>query len=181
MITANQIRPLLRAAVDRQVADDLEAHVQGLRARREPLSLGVEDLDRILTWKLRGQYGRQQKLRAENTEGVVRAMTGTAFAIQHENPEYEIELKVNVLCALRGVGVPVASAILAIVEPVQYGVIDFRGWRQMFGEKKTNFSVADYKRYMAELRRLAQELRWRVRDVDEAIWEFDRRENGGKD
>ena len=137
MITANQIRPLLRAAVDRQVADDLEAHVQGLRASREPLSLGVEDLDRILKWKLRGQYGRQQKLRTENTEGVVRTMTATAFAIQHENPEYEIELKVSVLCALRGVGVPVASAILAIVEPAQYGVIDFRGWRQVFGEKKT--------------------------------------------
>jgi len=51
----------------------------------------------------------------------------------------------------------------------------------MFGEKKTNFSVADYKRYMAELRRLARELGWRVRDVDEAVWEFDRRENGGRD
>jgi hypothetical protein len=82
---------------------------------------------------------------------------------------------IGVLGVLRGIGVPVASAVLAIVEPAKYGVIDFRGWRRLFGTEKTAFSVSDYKDYLAELRRLAGELGWRVRDVDEAVWELDRR------
>jgi hypothetical protein len=68
--------------------------------------------------------------------------------------------------------------VLAIVEPRKYGVVDFRAWRQMFGEKKVAFTVGDYTRYLSELRRLARELHWGVRDVDEAIWELDRRRNG---
>lgn len=77
-----------------------------------------------------------------------------------------------------GVGVPVASAVLALVFPEKYAVIDFRGWRQVFGEERTTFSVSDYRRYLREIRRLALELEWCVQEVDLAIWEYDRI-NGG--
>jgi 2C-methyl-D-erythritol 2,4-cyclodiphosphate synthase len=72
------------------------------------------------------------------------------------------------------VGVPVASAILALVFPEKYSVIDFRGWRQVFGEERTTFSVSDYRRYLTEIQKLAQELGWIVQEVDLAIWEYDR-------
>jgi hypothetical protein len=78
-------------------------------------------------------------------------------------------------CVLRGVGVPVASAVLALVFPEEYGVIDFRGWWQIFGEKRSIFSISDYKRYLCELRHLADELNWPVQEVDLAIWEYDRK------
>jgi hypothetical protein len=73
------------------------------------------------------------------------------------------------------VGVPVASAVLALVFPEEYAVIDFRGWRQLFDEEKTVFFTPDYKKYMREIRRLANELGWHAQEVDHAIWEYDRR------
>lgn len=72
---------------------------------------------------MRGQYGRQEEIRAQDTGQVVRLLTRAAFAIHHDDWASETELKVKVLCALRGAGVPVASAILAIVEPNKYGLL----------------------------------------------------------
>ena len=102
MLTADRIRPLLRAAADTRVADDLEAHIRKLRAERAPLYLGLTDLDKILKWKLSGQYGRQARIRAENTEDIVRIITVAAFAIQHKDPEHEIDLKVSAWSTRRG-------------------------------------------------------------------------------
>jgi len=136
--------------------------------------LTLDEFDRVLQWKLRGQYGRQRERRKANTDDVIRVVTGAALSIEHPDKDYEIELRFGILCTLRGVGVPVASAILALVFPERYAVIDFRGWRQVFGEERTAFSVSDYKRYLREIQNLAQELEWPVQEVDLAIWEYDR-------
>jgi len=137
--------------------------------------LTAAEFDEILKWKLRRQYGRQCSLRAANTDEVIRVVTGLALTIAHNDKDYELELRVGILCALRGVGVPVASAVLALVYPDEYAVIDFRGWRQVFDEEPTGFSISGYKRYMQEVRRLSQELGWPAQEVDLAIWEYDRR------
>jgi thermostable 8-oxoguanine DNA glycosylase len=100
-------------------------------------------------------------------------VTAAAFRIDIPDFDYELELQIGILTCLRGVGVPVATAILALVFPEKYAVIDFRGWRQVFGENKTTFSIGDYKRYLAKLRPLAAELDWSVQEVDLAIWELD--------
>ncbi len=92
-----------------------------------------------------------------------------------DNKDCELELRVNALCLLRGVSVPVASAMLALVYPDEYAVIDFRGWRQVFGEERQVFQTRDYKEYMREIRRLAKELGWTPQRVDHVIWEYDRR------
>jgi hypothetical protein len=73
------------------------------------------------------------------------------------------------------VGVPVASAILALADPDRYCVIDFRGWRAMFGEKRPAFDIPSYIRYLSKIRQFSQELGWLVQETDLAIWEYDRR------
>ena len=108
---------------------------------------------------------------------MIRTVTSAAFSVAHPDEEYGIELRVGILCALRGVGVPVASAVLALVFPEKYAVIDFRGWRQIFEEEKTTFSIPDYKKYLREVRRLADELVWSVQEVDLAIWGYDQVNN----
>ena len=136
--------------------------------------LTLDEFDRVLQWKLRSQYGRNRVIRKANTEDVIRVVTEAALSIEHPDKDYEIELRFGILCMFRGVGVPVASAILALVFPERYAVIDFRGWRQVFGEERTMFSVSDYRRYLREVQNLAQELGWPVQEVDLAIWEYDR-------
>ncbi|MCZ7542258.1 MAG: hypothetical protein M5R40_01385 [Anaerolineae bacterium] len=179
MITAAQLIPYRGAGEDYVWTEDLKSRFQRLRSERQPFYLTFEEFDEILHWKLDQQYGRQRERRKANTDEVIRAITGAALTItlaeDEVQEEYELELRIGILCALRGVGVPVASAVLALVFPEKYAVIDFRGWRQVFGEEKRNgFSIADYKRYLREVRRLADELRWLVQEVDLAIWVYDK-------
>lgn len=174
MVTAAQLAPYRTSSDDYALTERLKTQFARLRQECQPLYLSAADFDEILHWKLRGQYGRQRERRKANTEDVIRTVTGAALTIAHPDKEYEIELRVSILCALCGVGVPVASAVLALVFPEKYAVIDFRGWRQVFGKEKTTFSIPDYRRYLQEIRRLADELKWPVQEVDLAIWEYDR-------
>jgi hypothetical protein len=80
----------------------------------------------------------------------------------------------GLLVAIPGVGIPVASAILALSDPQRYCVIDFRGWRALFCEERTAFSVKDYLRYREEVAHLAVDLGWSVQETDLAVWEYDR-------
>jgi len=177
MITAAQIEPYRTSSDDYALTEQLKAHFRRLRREREPLYLTADELEQILRWKLGSQYGRQRERRRANTDAVIRTVTGAALSVSHPDEEYELELRVGLLCALRGVSVPVASAVLALVLPEKYAVIDFRGWRQVFGVERRGFSIADYKRYLARLRPLADELGWTIQEVDLAIWAYDREVN----
>lgn len=174
MITAAELIPYRTSSDDYDLTEYLKGQFAKLRQERVPLYSTLAEFDEILRWKLRGQYGRQQERRKVNTDDLVRTVTTVALSLTHPDDDYETELRIGILCTLRGVGVPVASAILALIFPERYAVIDFRGWRQVFGEEKTTFSVSDYKRYLSEIRRLAFELGWSVQEVDLAIWEYDR-------
>jgi hypothetical protein len=180
MITAIQIaaaRP--KQSDDIILTQKLIAYFSRLRNERAPLFLTAADLEKVLIWKLRNQLGRQRELRRENTDELIRTITGVALSVCHRDRDYELQLRVSLLCALRGIAVPVASAILSLTNPEQYGVIDFRGWRQIFDEEHRGFLISDYIRYMAELHRLAGELflmqgrRWTPQEVDFAIWIYD--------
>lgn len=54
----------------------------------------------------------------------------------------------------------------------KYAVIDFRGWRQVFSEERTTFSISDYRRYLREIKRLVAELGWLAQEVDLAIYTY---------
>ena len=173
MITASDLVPYRTSGDGYEWTEQLKQKFRRLRRERDPFYLTLSEFDEILRWKLRNQYGRQKKRREANTEGVIRTVTRAAFGVSHLDKEYEVELRVGILCALRGVEVAVASAVLALVLPEEYAVIDFRVWRQIFGEEKRDFTIGDYKRYLREVRRLAEELGWAVQEVDFAIWGYD--------
>ncbi|MGD0115947.1 MAG: hypothetical protein ABSC13_08095 [Dehalococcoidia bacterium] len=166
MITADQIRhTVISDAEDLKKAEELKRRFAGLSVERRPFFLKKDDLEEILKWKLRGQFGRQRALRKGNTDEIIHDVTLLAFSIELSDEEYELEIRLAILCSLRGVGVPVASAVLALVFPEQYSVIDFRGWRRVFEEDKRTFSIGDYRRYLAEIRGLAAKLGWPVQQV----------------
>lgn len=174
MLVASQLIPYRASSDDYEWTVRLKNKFRHLRQVRKPFYLTLSEFDEILHWKLRAQYGRRRKRRGANTDEVIRLITQAAFGVSHPDEEYETELRMGILCALRGVGVPVASAVLALVLPEKYAVIDFRGWRRLFGEERRVFTISDYKRYLREVRRLAKELDWPVQEVDLAIWEYDR-------
>jgi hypothetical protein len=174
MITAEQIIPYRRTGADYGPTERLKAEIAQSRSERHPFYLTKDQFIKILAWKLGKQIGRVRHALESNTEDIIRKVTELALTIRvPEDEEYELELHIGILCCLRGVDVPVASAILALASPDEYAVIDFRVWRQVFGEDKWRFTIDDYQRYMRRLRILARDLGWPVQEVDHAIWVYD--------
>ena len=174
MITASDIANLRTASPDYKKTEELKAWLRDIRAQRHPFYLEGAEVNRIFHWKLRQQYGRGQTLRGSNPPDVYPIVTQAAFSIYSQKIDYELKVRLGLLTALPGVGVPVASAILALIDPDHYCVIDFRGWRTIFGEDKRIFSISDYKKYRDQIEGLSQELGWSVQEVDLAVWEYDR-------
>ncbi len=173
MITIDDIRPYRAKAIDFDETERLKKQLYSLKQIRKPFYLNSDDFEQILRWKLRQQYGRVKHLTCKNTVEVIHDITAVAFSIKHKDNDYLLDLRIKLLTVLKGVEIPVASAILALCFPEQYAVIDFRGWRQIFGEGKHSFTLNEYKRYLKEIKGLANELGWLPQEVDLAIWAYD--------
>jgi len=59
--------------------------------------------------------------------------------------------------------------------PDKYCVIDFRGWRQVYGEEKEyqNYSVKEYLDYWTKITSVAKKFGVTPQEVDMALWQFD--------
>jgi hypothetical protein len=178
MISATDIAPLRGLAPDGDTTEKLKLNFRRLRKNRRPFFLEVSEFDEILHWKLGSQYGRVSRHRDLLLDTTIPIVTRAAFEARAAERGETLKIRTGVLTSLPIVGVPVASAILTLVMPEEYGVIDFRGWRQVFGDERRSFSIPDYLRYMRHVWRLAEELSWLPQEVDHAIWEYDRRATG---
>jgi hypothetical protein len=103
---------------------------------------------------------------------------------------------VNILTELSGVGVPLASTVLTVVEPDTYAIIDYRAFRGLAAAKpelvdprsdgygpyaeflecfRNYLTKADaYEYYMIHVREIADEEGLSPREVDMALWAFDK-------
>ena len=80
---------------------------------------------------------------------------------------------------LWGVGVPVASAILTIIDPKNYGLIDYKVWQILYlyeqldnKPKGRNLSVKDWLQYLELIHKLAQSLNVSARTIDRTLFEY---------
>lgn len=179
MITAVQIRPYKGSASAEATA--LLALIARLRQERDPFYLTLSEFDRIVRWKLRGQYHRTRSHRAAWTDHLVRDVTQGALDQPSLAERDEVNRRVDRLCALDGVGMGVASATLALTFPDDYATIDRFNWPLLFDEERATFTRAHYKRYLREIRRLKDELNadltqgerpWTMQEVDVAMWHY---------
>jgi thermostable 8-oxoguanine DNA glycosylase len=87
---------------------------------------------------------------------------------------------IDTLCRLKGVGIPVASAILTMVYPDQYTIIDFRALEAL-GVKKGEDTVEFYIQYLQKCRELAQAIHIDLRTLDRALWQWSKENSSSKD
>jgi len=111
----------------------------------------------------------------------IRALSRRVLATRSE------ERRMELLTELSGVSVPVASAILTLIDPRRYGVLDIRVWQLLWAlgavDRKPGgrgFSVADWLVYLAELRGHARGLGVSVRAVELTLFEHHRRAQRGR-
>ena len=170
-----QIEELIKEAEVDLKAEELINYFKALKKERNPFFINKKDLEKILVFKLRGQYHRQVDQRNLNNDEVIKVVSKAAFEVVHTNNDYEIELKLNLLTSLKGIGVPVASAILALTYPEKYAVIDKRNWEQIFGNLKSNYTVCDYLKYLKVIKTLSSRYGFTYQEVDMAIWELNKK------
>jgi len=86
-------------------------------------------------WFTRGEFlqmcrwksPRALRRYAANPAATVRRVSRAVLAARSERRRLEL------LTRLRGVSVPTASAILTLIDPRRYGVLDIRAWQLLFG------------------------------------------------
>ena len=117
----------------------------------------------------RRAYWQKNSLEVEKISKMV-------FATTDENG------RIVLLDSLKGVGVPMASAILMLTDPHVYGVIDWRVWKvlHLYGEvnyspEGTNLSGRHWRDYLPRLRRWANELNVDARAIERSLFEYSRR------
>ncbi|WP_103712399.1 hypothetical protein [Methylobacterium sp. V23] len=127
-----------------------------------------ENLAPILTWKVsdRGRSRQQRNSDEEVADALRTALLATTPRVA-----------VSVLTGLSGVAVPVASAILAVIRPDQYAVIDPRGlkalgWGPLEIGAKASLPLDLYLHYLAFCRDLSRSCGITLQDLDRALWEW---------
>jgi hypothetical protein len=161
---------------------------------RQELSLDEDAGTVVLMRRLRhvkraGEFSRAEFLRMaawksprarphyrKNTAARVRA---TARAVLRSRSERR---RLELLMELEGVSVPVASAILTLIDPQRYGVLDIRVWQLLFALGHVDgkpagrgFTGRDWLRYLAQLRGEARRFGAPVRAVEYTLFRFHRK------
>lgn len=124
---------------------------------------------------------RATRLYEENPAGRIREASRAALRTRSERRRLEI------LTGLRGVSVPVASAILTLIDPARYGVMDIRAWQLLFrigrvagNPRGRGFTAAQWLSYLEELRSHARALGVPVRVIEYTLFLHHRKLQQGR-
>ena len=144
-----------------------------------------EELRQIGRWKAGGRIDHHLK---KNNQSFVERRSKVAFQSSAD------EDKVNALTELKGVRIPVASTILTMAEPTRYAVLDYRAFRALgaaipqllnpqnydqyieFMDSFQDYGTepSAYSFYLNHVRNIAQKEGITPREVDMALWAFDK-------
>lgn len=116
-----------------------------------------------------------------NSAETVRRVSGAVLRTRGERA------RLVLLTGLHGVSVPTASAILTLLDPRRYGVLDIRAWQLLFGLGRVSrkpagrgFVPRDWLDYLGELRRHARRLGVTARAVEYTLFLCHRRLQKGR-
>jgi hypothetical protein len=121
-IPYTRLEPLLRECLSKTEDKKTLALVQKLRPARRRRYLTPGELEAVCQWK----SARAIRHIRANSPWKVRSATQRAMATRSERQRPEV------LRTLQGVSVPMASAILTLLDPRRYGVIDIRVWQLLY-------------------------------------------------
>lgn len=170
----------------KQDTDPLFGSISAAIQSRE-CQLTVAELLRISRWKL--QSRRNDTNIEQNSSETVSHQTKVALEASTDTEA------INALTEISGVGVPMASTILTVSNPSHYAIIDYRAFRGLVGAKPEltdspqyseyaeflehfrNYlkSSESYAYYMNHVREIADAEDLSPREVDMALWAYDKR------
>ena len=124
--------------------------------------LRYNELYDLVYWKLK----RSRRI-GENSEPFVKEVTGEAFSL---DDDWE---KLNKLTELKGVGEPVASAILHLCDEKEYPILDKHALRSVWiDHNEVNYNDEFWQKYVDFCRAKAKRYGVSMRTLDQALWKY---------
>jgi hypothetical protein len=167
---------LLRRELVREEHPATAALIRDLAGVRARGSFTRGEFTRMCRWK----SPRARLLWEANSPARIRAVSRAVLATRDERRRMEL------LTSLRGVGVPIASAILTLTDPRRYGVLDIRAWQFLFATRSvtTNargqgFTLEQWEQYLSALRHHAHRLRVTARTIEYTLFQAHRTRQRG--
>jgi len=166
------LEALLAQELIREEHEGTAALIRELRGVRARGSFTRAEFRRMCRWK----SPRARLLWEKNSPARVRTVSRIALATRDERARMEA------LTSLAGVGVPMASAILTLIDPRRYGVLDIRAWQLLFAIRSVagnrrgqGFTIAQWLDFLAALRHHARRLRVSARTIEYTLFHCHRK------
>jgi hypothetical protein len=162
------LSPLVKDYLSAEEGEETAALIRDLRPARKRGYLTPTELEWICRWK----SARAIRHIRSNSASLVRSATMRALKTRSE------QQRLAALTQLSGVSVPMASAILMLLDPKRYGVIDIRVWQVLYAVgavSKTpsgiGFTFKHWYQFLMIIRYLAKALGVSARDVERSLFE----------
>ena len=166
-LTYPTLEALLARELVREEDPGTAALIRALAPVRRRGSFTRAEFRRMCRWK----SPRARLLWEKNSAGRIRAVSRAVLATRDEQQRMEL------LTALTGVGVPMASAILTLIDPRRYGVLDIRAWQLLFAIRSVDanrrgqgFTIAQWLAFLTALRTHARRLGVSARTVEYTLF-----------
>jgi hypothetical protein len=161
------VAPLIREYLSKEEWEDTADIIRQLRPARDRGYLTPSELEVICRWK----SPRALQYIKSNSAFRVRTATRKALVTRSERDRLEA------LTELRGVSLPMASAILTLLNPRRYGVIDIRVWQLLHAAgavtKKpggVGFNFKNWYQFLMIIRYFARTLGVKARDIERTLF-----------
>jgi len=162
-----KIGPLLKEYLSMQEDAETAALMPDLRQARVRRYLTPNELENVCRWK----SARAIHHIKSNSASQIQKATRRALATRSERQRLEA------LMSLNGVSVPMASAILTLLNPQRYGVIDIRVWQLLHAmgvvTKKSSgvgFNFNNWYQFLIIIRHFAKTLGVDARDIERSLF-----------
>jgi hypothetical protein len=162
-----RLEPLLRDRISTDEDPPTAELIRELRPARARGYLTKAELQAVCRWKSPRAIHRIRS----NTARRIRVLTASALRTRSERR------RLKALTSLRGVSVPMASAVLTLLNPRRYGVIDIRVW-QLLCELGTvskklrgvGFDFRNWYQFLVIIRYFARKLGVHARHVERTLF-----------
>jgi hypothetical protein len=163
---------LIRAYLSRIEDAQTATLIERLRTARKRGYLTPSELEAVCYWKAARAI---HHIRANSARQVRKATRG---ALQTRSERRRLEE----LVALRGVSVPMASAILMLLDPRRYGVIDIRVWQLLHAlgrvrskPEGVGFDFGNWLEFLMIIRDFAKKFGVSARDIERTLFSVHQR------
>jgi hypothetical protein len=171
-----KLRILLMHYLSADEDTETAALIRELQQARARGYLTRNDLEKVCRWK----SARAIRLIKQNSVARTRMATRRALATRSERRRLEA------LTTLDGVSVAMASAILTLLDPRRYGVLDIRVWQLLYAMGAVTrkpggvgFDFNNWYQFLMIIRYFAKKLHVSARDIERSLFFVHRAHQAG--